>query len=291
VRENFTHGLVREANVRPRVASFTLVELLVVIAVISILAALLLPALKNAREMAKTAICINNLRQLHLAARMYADDHEDRLPCMQNGNSSLAISSRWTGKLFSYLGARELPFPITSANPASLGSLECRNGKTYKTNADTKTRSSHPYYCPSAKGAVDYSASSVSGGYDAWCGLYCDYGINCIVADIYDESSKTWWYKQPTFSSVRPAEKVVLFGDSQQGRDLCNASGSLGVPDTPRHLGKKMMIFVDGHVKGDKVISADIGSLATFPQSNLALRGNTAWEAVYPNAIYHTASD
>jgi len=59
--------------------AFTLVELLVVIAIIALLMALLLPALERAREQAKRAICLNNLKQLTLAWNSYADDNEDRL--------------------------------------------------------------------------------------------------------------------------------------------------------------------------------------------------------------------
>jgi prepilin-type N-terminal cleavage/methylation domain-containing protein/prepilin-type processing-associated H-X9-DG protein len=61
-------------------AAFTLVELLVVITVIAILAALLLPALSNAKESARRARCASNLRQILVGARMYADENDDRFP-------------------------------------------------------------------------------------------------------------------------------------------------------------------------------------------------------------------
>jgi prepilin-type N-terminal cleavage/methylation domain-containing protein len=59
---------------------FTLIELLVVIAIIGILAAMLLPALSSARQTAKRASCVNNVKQITLACIMYAGDNEDQLP-------------------------------------------------------------------------------------------------------------------------------------------------------------------------------------------------------------------
>lgn len=59
---------------------FTLIELLVVIAIIAILAAILFPVFLQAREKARLTGCLNNLKQLGVAFKMYVDDHKGRYP-------------------------------------------------------------------------------------------------------------------------------------------------------------------------------------------------------------------
>src|SRR5256714_2840536 len=61
-------------------AAFTLIELLVVMVIIAILAALLLPVLSRAKKGAHNATCINNLKQLGIAVRLYAEDNSGRMP-------------------------------------------------------------------------------------------------------------------------------------------------------------------------------------------------------------------
>lgn len=69
----------QKVNNRTRVA-FTLVELLVVITIIGILAALLMPALARSKAKAYNTACLNNLRQLAIATRLYSSDNDERLP-------------------------------------------------------------------------------------------------------------------------------------------------------------------------------------------------------------------
>lgn len=65
---------------RSSVRAFTLVELLIVVAIIGLLIALLLPGLKRARDQSRLSICLNNLRSQGMAIHGYANDHADHLP-------------------------------------------------------------------------------------------------------------------------------------------------------------------------------------------------------------------
>jgi prepilin-type N-terminal cleavage/methylation domain-containing protein len=83
--------------------AFTLMELLVALAVIAVLAALLLPAISGSKDKAKRAGCTNNLRQINLGIRLYADDSNDASP---NVGTNAGVFMAYKEMMKSYVGLR-----------------------------------------------------------------------------------------------------------------------------------------------------------------------------------------
>jgi prepilin-type N-terminal cleavage/methylation domain-containing protein/prepilin-type processing-associated H-X9-DG protein len=87
---------------------FTLVELLVVIAIIAILAAILFPVFARAREAARCTACLSNLKQLGLAAHMYAQDYDEYFPCDYYACNSSTTHMRLVAQITPYVKNREV---------------------------------------------------------------------------------------------------------------------------------------------------------------------------------------
>lgn len=136
--------MVRLPTLPPPRRAFTLVELLVVLAIIAILAALLLPALSRAKSKALTAACMNNLKQLQICWHSYAHDNED---VMTPNNFVYFVS----------------PGTTNSSTLGEDGQTWCRSIATqdgYPINDDTSllfryNQNPGIYHCPADRSTVD----------------------------------------------------------------------------------------------------------------------------------------
>jgi len=102
---DFSAGMYQEMAISP-CGKFTLLELLIVIAVIAILAALLFPALAKAKESVNRTVCANNLRQIGAAFQYYADDYNDWAPGYVYGSDETGWWGLWRQVLDPYVHGR-----------------------------------------------------------------------------------------------------------------------------------------------------------------------------------------
>jgi prepilin-type N-terminal cleavage/methylation domain-containing protein len=195
---------------------FTLIELLVVIAIIAILAALLLPVFSRSKAAARRTTCINNTRQINLALRMYADDHEDAIRSITNKEDI-------------YVTYRDSIQPYLSHNGV------ITNDQLFACPADD-------FNCDDRSISELFLFEHVEGKsfHRQQATRYSSYFFNGEAADKPEPRMA-----QKPFSSVREPSRVVLVGE---------LSGCFGLSTHDRkqpyqfNNALNVMSFVDGHV-------------------------------------------
>jgi len=120
---------------RGRLAAFTLVEVLIVIAIIAILASLLLPALSRSKAKAQGISCLNNLHQLSLAWQLYADDNADLLVNNHGVPETLARRQNWANNVLDW-EASDDNTNLSLLAESKLGPYAGRATRIYKCPAD-----------------------------------------------------------------------------------------------------------------------------------------------------------
>jgi len=227
-------GHCRERISRP--AAFTLVELLVVIAVIGILSAILLPALSKAKMSAQTLDCLDNLKELEDCCHLYTADYDDSLPPNQVGGFVSAPNS--TNALVTVTNVQSwcpgiAPLDTTTAN--------VEQGLIFSYN-----RSPAIYRCPADQSTVDGDPEMLR------TRSYCmDISLNC------DDASNTF-HKFTEIRGPPPSGLFVLIDTQEQ--DIWDATFGIFPPASywsaywldlaaDRHNRGANLSFADGHVE------------------------------------------
>jgi prepilin-type N-terminal cleavage/methylation domain-containing protein/prepilin-type processing-associated H-X9-DG protein len=202
---------------------FTLIELLVVIAIIAILAAILFPVFATAREKARQAACVSNLRQLGMAWMQYNQDYDECFP----PRNSITNPNGTPSPFFKPQAA--VPFPCKPCRP-----IDVSTGKPYdcRPYAMPYLKSVDVFKCPSDNGI--HGIFDPTGGKPVWQVEGSSYCINSVVTRVHTIGAI------PFPSETYLGAEVYSFHYQSQANLLFQTKS--GAPTRNAY-------FCDGHVK------------------------------------------
>lgn len=229
---------------------FTLIELLVVIAIIAILAAMLLPALAKAKQMAHRTTCTNNMRQWGMAQIMYMDDNDQNFP-------NARIPKGVPGTPASYSADNMLWSDLASFAAAGSGDIGWFNSLPpyiaakrlcdYANNPEVWVKSRNIFTCPASSALPDerdplinvmfHYAINPSGNR----GLNAGYGTNFNLSVIRNPSAFVCYTEVRTHSSETP------FYGTEPAKNLGSSHANTS-KFSSRHNAGANLNFADGHV-------------------------------------------
>ena len=223
---------------------FTLVELLTVIAIISILAGLLLPALQRARQSAQAAKCVNSLKQIGLACQMYAGEYDDWLPIGASAATSESGmgACNWMQLLAFPTRSGILPAESFVSNAAAVPPAYALAVQ------DQPRRAGSLFFCPSDRHA---DMGPNPGGY----GTSPSYFMNQHISQVNPANDR--WLRA---AQIPTPSKTMLMIDAERPEGMSYGL-TVVVPYTVnrqtdgnislyfRHNNGVNALFVDGHVE------------------------------------------
>ncbi len=233
---------------------FTLVELLITIAIIGILAALLLPALNQAREKARSILCGNNLKTLGLSTGQYINDSGDYFPfgLLKASGSQTDLNYSWADLLATYCTQFKTP------RESRLNSSGVQFGEDRKHSALQKMK---PFVCPSnpvktwfeyAEGLIYYTGNYTAHGGEDWDRNTLNGGLFLII-DITKPDKMIRGEKITQFKNISRTGMIWDGCGTYRNNALSNRLGSItyGSPSfnagTPHFL-KTNIVYADGHI-------------------------------------------